>query len=284
MRVRFLVNPSAGKGKTAKRWEGMFEGKGLDVLLCPEPGMIAAKTKKAVKDGVGRLILVGGDGSLNHALNALGREKMELGIIPTGSGNDFARTAGIEHAPPEHYLKPCNTLRVDVGKVDGRLFANIFGSGFDADVAKGMQESKLKGDLGYLSSVLKTLGSFKSPRVTVELDAEKLELETMTVSVGNGRYHGGMFMLTPFADLYDGELDLCLVRKISKLRFVFLIPSSTKGKHVKVTDAVSMRRFKRMKLSFSRPVYYHVDGEVSDKPLQEMKLEILPKALSIVIP
>ncbi|MBD3285264.1 YegS/Rv2252/BmrU family lipid kinase [candidate division WOR-3 bacterium] len=284
MKVRFLVNPSAGKGRTAKRWSSLFEGKGLDVRVCPEHGMIAEKTKKALHDEVDRLVIVGGDGSMNHALNAFNGADVELGVVPTGSGNDFARTAGIEFTPPERYLEKCSLRRVDVGKVQNRLFINIFGSGFDADVAKGMQESSIKGDLGYLASVLKTLGRFRSPKVTVQTDRERIELEVMTVSVGNGRYHGGMFMLTPSADITDGELDLCLVRKISKTRFVFLIPKSTKGRHVEVTDVVSMHRFKRMKVAFSRKVYYHVDGEMSDTPLSEMRLSILPNAQTIVVP
>lgn len=283
-RVRFLINPSAGKGKTRKVWRKMFAGKGLDVRICEEKGMIDRFTREAVQEGLDRIVLVGGDGSINSAVNALDGAHVEIGVIPTGSGNDFVRTAEVETALPERFLEPCSIRRIDLGQVDGRLFVNIFGSGFDADVARGMQFSSLKGDLGYFVSVLRTLGSFKSPTVTVETDKDKLELETMTVSVGNGRYHGGMFMLTPDADLYDAELDLCLVRKISKLRFLLLIPSSVKGKHVEVTDAVSMHRFRRMKLTFSRLVYYHVDGEVSERPHRELELSVLPKALAFVHP
>lgn len=279
-----MINPSAGKGKTGKCWKDMFEGKALDVCLCEEPGMIERATRRAVKEGVDRLIIVGGDGSLNTALNALSGADVELGTIPTGSGNDFARTAGVEFAPPEHYLEPCNLSRIDLGKADDRLFANIFGSGFDADTARRMQLSGIKGDLGYLVAVLRTLRVFESPRVTVETDRERLELEVMTVSVGNGRYHGGMFMLTPTADLADGELDLCLVRKISKLRFLRLIPTSFKGKHVEVTDVVSMHRFRRMKLSYSRPVHYHIDGEVSPHAVSELEISVLPDALTFVLP
>lgn len=284
MKVRFLINPSAGKGKTRKRWPEMFEGKGLDYRVCEERGMIEHHTREAVEQGVTRLVIVGGDGSLNTALNSLQGADIELATIPTGSGNDFGRTAGVKEVEPECYLEPLNTRRVDIGKVEDRLFANIFGSGFDADVARGMQLSSIKGDMGYLVSVLRTLNVFTSPHVVVEMDRERVELDVMTASVGNGRYHGGMFMLTPDADLYDGELELCLVRKISKLRFISLIPKSVKGKHVEVTDVVSMHRFKHMKLTYSRPVYYHIDGEVSPTPLQEIEISLLPKALSFVIP
>lgn len=284
MKVRYLVNPSAGKGKTAKVWHKLFEGKNLDVVLCQERGMIDAYTRQALADGVTRLVVVGGDGSLNAALNALDGADIELAAVPTGSGNDFVRTAGVEKVEPERYLEPCSIRRIDLGKVQERLFINIFGSGFDADVAKQMQRSRVKGDMGYLVSVLRTLNVFASPKVTVQIDREKVELEVMTVSVGNGRYHGGMFMLTPFADLADGELDLCLVRKIPKLRFLSLIPSSIKGRHVEVTDVVSTRRFSSMKLTYSRPVYYHVDGEPSDEALSEIEISILPGALSFVIP
>ncbi len=246
--------------------------------------MIERFTKQAVVEGVERLVVVGGDGSLNTALNALSEADIELGTIPTGSGNDFARTAGVKFFEPERYLEPCNLRRIDLGKVNDRLFINIFGSGFDADTARRMQLSGIKGDLGYLVAVLRTLGTFRSPTVTVQTDRERLELETMSISVGNGRYHGGMFTLTPDADLADGELDLCLVRKISKLRFISLIPSSFKGKHVEVTDVVSMHRFRRMNLAFSGPVYYHVDGEVSSEPFKELQISVLPRALTFVVP
>ncbi|MBA7628541.1 Diacylglycerol kinase [subsurface metagenome] len=284
IKVRFLINPSAGKGKTRKRWPKFFAGKDLDFRVCEEAGMIERFTREAVAEGVERLVVVGGDGSLNTALNALSGADIELGTIPTGSGNDFARTAGVEFFEPERYLEPCNLRRIDLGKANDRLFINIFGSGFDADTARRMQLSGIKGDLGYLVAVLRTLGTFRSPTVTVQTDRERLELETMSISVGNGRYHGGMFMLTPDADLADGELDLCLVRKISKLRFISLIPSSFKGKHVEVTDVVSMHRFRRMKLAFSGPVYYHVDGEVSSEPFKELQISVLPRALTFVVP
>jgi diacylglycerol kinase (ATP) len=286
MKVRFLVNPSADKGKTAKRWKRMFEGRGegLDVCVCEEPGDLERAAKNAIDEGVERLVIVGGDGSLNIAVNAIGDRKVELGVLPTGSGNDFARTACVDLVPPERYLEPCKARRIDIGTVGERRFINIFGSGFDADVAKGMQKSSLKGDLGYLTSVLGTLRIFRSPTVIVQTDREDLRLATMSVSVGNGKYHGGMFMLTPDADLADGELDLCLVRKIPKLRFLTLIPTSFKGRHVEIKDAVSMHRFHRMRLTFSHPVYYHVDGEVSDQTHSELQIKILPKALSFVIP
>jgi len=284
VKVRFLVNPSAGKGKTRKRWRRMFEGKGLDVRLCAEPGRLGREAGQAVRDGVTRLVVVGGDGSLNAAVNAIRGSRMELAVIPTGSGNDFARMFQIPLLPPERYIEPCNLRRVDLGRVGERLFVNIFGSGFDAEVAKGMQESSLKGDLGYLAAVLRTLMNFRSPRVLVRTDRERLTARTMTVSVGNGRYHGGMFMLTPFAELDDAELDLCLVRRISKSRFLALIPSSLKGRHVEHTDVVSMHRFRRMELHFSRPVYYHVDGEVSPRPLERIEISVLPKALAFVVP
>jgi len=284
MKVRFLINPSADKGRTSKRWPEFFEGKGLDYRVCEELGMIERFTKQAVKEGVERVVIVGGDGSLNTAVNALGGADLQIGVIPSGAGNDFAHTAGVKFAPPERYLDPCNLRRIDLGKVDDRLFANIFGSGFDADAARERQLSGIKGDLGYLVAVLRTLRVFESPRVAVETDRERLELEVMTVSVGNGRYHGGMFMLTPTADLADGELDLCLVRKISKLRFLRLIPTSFKGKHVEVTDVVSMHRFRRMKLSYSRPVHYHIDGEVSPHAVSELEICILPRALTFVVP
>jgi len=284
MGVRFLVNPSAGKNKTRKVWRKMFAGKGFDVRICEQKGMLDTYTREAVNEGVNRLVVVGGDGSLNTVINALDGADVEIGVIPTGSGNDFVRTAGVRKVDPERYLGQCNLRRIDLGNVEGRLFVNIFGSGFDADVARGMQLSSLQGDLGYLASVLRILKVFRSPVVKIETDRESMELATMTVSVGNGRYHGGMFMLTPFANLTDGELDLCLVRKIPRLRLLVLIPTSLNGKHVEVRDVVSMHRFRRMKLTFSHPVYYHVDGEVSVAPRSEIEISILPEALTVVMP
>jgi diacylglycerol kinase (ATP) len=284
VKVRFLVNPSAGKGQTGKRWKKIFTDKGLDVRVCEEMGMLATCTREAVDDKVGRIVVVGGDGSLNTVINSVDRFDIQLGIIPTGSGNDFVRTAGIPFKEPEHYLNPCNPRRIDLGKADDRFFINIFGSGFDADVAKGMQETRLPGDLGYFVSVLRTLRVFQSPLVTVETDRESLELETMTVSVGNGQFHGGMFMLTPWAQLDDGELDLCLVRKIPKMRFLSLIPTSITGKHVNIKDIVSIHRFKKMKLYYSHPVYYHLDGEPSAKKVEHVEISLKPEALTFVYP
>jgi len=284
VRTRFLVNPSAGKGRTGKKWKHWFAGKNLDVELCSKAGQIKEATRRALAEGVDRLILVGGDGSLNSALNAIDNANVELGVIPTGSGNDFVRSIGVTMVEPETYLKPCNVRRIDIGQANGVRFINIFGSGFDAEVARAMRASSLKGDLGYFVSVLRTLSKFNSPEVKVKTDTQTLHLETMTISVGNGRYHGGMFMLTPNAELTDAQLDLCLVKKLPKLRFLFLLPTAIKGKHTEITDLVLMHRFRQMKLSFSHPVYYHVDGEVSDKAFREIELSVIPKAINFVTP
>lgn len=287
MSAVIIINPVAGKGKAVKLWERLSKKvkSRIELFFSQYPGHIMKIAKEMLRKKIKRIILVGGDGSVNEAANALVNTQGEIGVIPAGSGNDFIKMFGMKLFDMESYITSPRVVKIDTGLVnEKRYFVNIFGAGFEANVAKKMRESKFKGTAAYIDSVLKTLKEFKPPKMYMNVDGRELEAEPVIASVGNGRYHGSIFKLTPFAEINDGFLDVCVVKSLSKPRFLFYVPKAVKGTHYWIKRYVCMLRGKRVRIKFDKPVYYQLDGEVSNNPQKEFFLRILPSSLRVVLP
>ncbi len=291
MKIAFVINPEAGKGNTKAVWNRLKERVKSKVkekiieIFSEYPGHIIEIVRSLLKEGIRRIVVVGGDGSLNEAINGAYGKKAEIGIIPTGSGNDFVKMLGFKKVGIKEYIGTEKTIEVDGVLVNNhRFFINIFGIGFEARVAKKMRESKFKGDLAYLDAVFKTLKEFKPVHMRINIDGYVIDTEPVIASAGNGRFHGGMFVLTPFAELNDGLIDFCIVKKLSKPKFLFYIPKAVKGTHYRIKRYVKILKGRFIKILCSEPLYYEMDGEVSENPEKEFVLKIFPKAFKILLP
>ncbi len=291
--VKFIVNPVSGNGRTGKilpSLVGLARKLGMEFDLqltrAPEHATELAMEHASEFDVV---VAVGGDGTVNEVAAGAIRSDKAMGVIPTGTGNDFSRAIGRLKNLQEyiHRVVAGKVKSIDVGmlSVKGRdlVFVNGIGIGFDAEVAReSMNVRRLKGLSRYLYSVVKTLYRYKSTQMRIKLGERIIEGKTFLVAIGNGVSAGGGFLLTPNAELNDGLLDACVVSDVSAGRVLRLIPSVLKGTHGRHPE-VTFGKSGRIVIESEAPVSIHRDGEVPLEKFESFEMRVEPSSLKIVI-
>lgn len=313
MRYAFILNPAARSGRAVRLRRPLAEG-------CRARGMAArfAETRApgdadalaaalAVEADV--VVAVGGDGTVSEVAAGLlwaGRTRAALGVVPAGTGNDFAAHFGLPARIPAalDVLRAARRAPLDVlhlrGASDGpdgprpwaRVVVNGLGIGFDAAAAAGAARFKrFGGHLAYLASVLTLLRTWQAPPVRVALAEAPAgpprplwEGPAFLIEIGNGSSVGGGFRLTPAADPADGRLDVCLVREVPVRRVLQLLPRVFWGGHVGAPE-VTMARGTRVTVEALGPLLpAHLDGEDLPGGLRRLDVSLLPGVLSLVTP
>ncbi len=227
------------------------------------------------------IIVIGGDGTLNEVVNGLcDPDKVTLGLIPSGSGNDFAKATGISTVPEEAIQTIINCtdeqkVSVNYGEIQAAGRSHRFliscGCGFDSDVCVGVQTTKLKpmlnkiglGKLTYtLVALMKLIKmSTFTAHFTIDGDIEADMDKIFFLTAMNTIYEGGGYMFCPEASPSDDKLDFLTVNSITRKRIIPLLPKAKKGKHLGARG-IDIRPISSVVMSFSRPVNVHTDGEV----------------------
>ncbi|MCL6592446.1 MAG: diacylglycerol kinase family lipid kinase [Alicyclobacillus sp.] len=256
MHYHFVVSEQAGRGRARKVWQQLADylnhlaDHGRSVRYSVSA---AGEPIPALPQGESVLVAVGGDGSVHHAAQFAVREQLPLGIIPAGTGNDFARTLGIPVQPQaalDHLLSG-RPEAVDVAAAGERLFVNAAGFGVDAYVVHFIERHrwlKRRGSLGYALSLPVALLRYRPVTFAVELDGQEEQFHDVTLLViANGpRFAGGM-QLVPDAHVMDGELDLIVAHELSKTGLLRLFPRVYQGTHI-LHPAVTLRRARRIRI------------------------------------
>jgi diacylglycerol kinase family enzyme len=216
-----------------------------------------------------------------------------LGVVPIGSGNDFAHAIGV-HEKADIALMHALTgapKSIDLGLLvdeTGRreYFDNTLGIGFDAVVTiRSHKLPVVRGFLMYLTAVIQTIIlNFDPMQLKIETDSEKWEMPTVMLTVCNGPREGGGFLVAPEARNDDGLFHYATIRKISRLMMFRLVPEVMKGTHGKFKQ-VKIGTCQKLALSSDRPMYIHADGEIYTSfgsNLRKLTLELLPGALKVV--
>jgi len=170
-----------------------------------------------------------------------------------------------------------------LGKLNEKYFVNFCSIGLDALIAQEANKIKkyFSSTYAYVIGVIKALNKFRSLKVDLVIDDKKYEEEIMLVAVCNGSYYGGGMKIAPQAELSDGKFDICIVRKMSKLKLLFLFPTIFKGKHIKYKE-VKMYRGKDVQVFSKCNMNVNADGEiVNNRPI---KFEALHKKIEVIIP
>ncbi len=287
--VRFLLNPAAGRGTGAAhihRLRILASRAGAGLVSSKSAADLAEQARRAVADGVLRLVVAGGDGTLHHVAQGLAGTDCALGVVPLGSGNDLAGTLGI---PPE--LEPAVQLaltgpvrRIDLARVGETLCIGYAGVGFDSEVTRFANEVKrLRGPLIYLYSVIHTLATFQPPGMRVEYDGGTFEGKAMFVVAANLPRFGGGMKIAPEARIDDGLLDLVIVREISKPTLLSVFPRVYTGRHV-THPAVILVRTARVTITLDRDMTIYGGGEpVRPAPAGvPITVEAVPRALAVI--
>ncbi|MFU8773926.1 MAG: diacylglycerol/lipid kinase family protein, partial [Anaerolineales bacterium] len=270
-KIRVIANPSAFMGN-AWRWISdlrpiieEFGGADWSGTVYPTHAMEIAR--KSAKDGYDLIIAVGGDGTVHEIINGLMEFPFErrphLGIVPLGSGNDFAHNIGMQNRP-ELALRQILTgkpLKIDVAHLSDNLgrqeyWNNTMGIGFDGTVAiRTRSISVVRGFMMYLVAVLQTiLLNHEAPHLTIVTDLESWEEHKLMLALCNGSREGGGFFVAPDARVDDGWLDYVTIDKVSRLMMLRLIPEVMKGTHTRFPQ-VKTGKFKKMEIQSDRPLY-----------------------------
>ena len=296
---RVILNPAAGHGYGARvepKLRQGLEAERIDyeMVWTDGPWHAAELAERACADGCEMIIAAGGDGTVNEIINGLmkapqGTGRRRLGIIPAGSGSDFATGIGL----PTDLQEACGqiasgqTMTVDIGRVtvpgqEPRYFGNVVGIGFDGAVlVETLKMKRLRGLALYLPAVLKTIFmNFKAPQMTIEYDGVKIEQPTMLVSIANGFREGGGFLIAPDAKPDDGLFDVVIADEVSQLTMLGLIPHFLRGSHVDL-DPISIVQAKQVTVSSPDGLIAHVDGEVLCLSAPSIRCEMLPGALEV---
>lgn len=305
MEKQFLiVNPIAGRGAAGKAIPEIEEKlQSLDIqydlVQTEKPGHGIELAAEAVSKGYTSVVAVGGDGTSNEVINGMmhsasqGPITSKFGVLPIGRGNDFSYGMGV----PQDLEKAYQTLvrgltrPIDVGFVkggdypEGRYFGNGIGIGFDTVV--GFESLKLPsfihGTPAYLIAALKTIFLyFNAPLLRINIDGETIEQPCLLVSVMNGRRMGGSFVFAPDSESDDGLLNLCIVRQVTRLQVLGLMPkvmSGTQSEH----EAVSMPAGKHIQIeAINGTLPVHADGETICEAGKKLEVTILQKQLELI--
>ena len=231
------------------------------------------------------IVSVGGDGTINEIINGMPELDMPLGIIPIGSGNDFARSCCIPHDSVSEAIRILiqgDARRLDVGSVNGRFFINAMGLGFEGQVNAVCQRlTKVRGALKYLAGIGIVFLTYR--RVSINLTSTEFSSDgpVFLVSIGNGWNVGGGLQLTPHAQLDDGLLDICFIKAISRWRIISNFSRLTDGT---IRDLPEIQYFRTNSLTIecSKPVPVHADGEQLSHLANKIEICLHPGAQSII--
>jgi diacylglycerol kinase (ATP) len=288
--LKVIYNPTAGRGRArrhVREVEEYLRSRGARADCEPTTGpddlvRIAAESSRA---GYDRVVVCGGDGTLNLALREFDLAKGTLALIPTGSGDDFARVMGI----PRNIRGACDVVldgrvrEVDVALANNLRYLGVAGLGFDSEVAEfANREVKfLRGSAVYLYAIFRVLPKFTPRPVRIRSEAGTRDVRIMFAAVGNSRQYGGGIRITPDAIVDDGLLDLCIVHETTRGQLLKTLPKAYTGAHVK-SPFVEMSRGREVHFESEQAMAVYADGE----PLTRTPVSfgVAGERLKIVVP
>jgi diacylglycerol kinase (ATP) len=290
-RTFLIMNPAAGRGGIRASLPAIretFASRGVtEFQETTTAGEEAILAQRAIAAGAKILVAVGGDGTCSQIANAIvaSDSSCALAVVPAGTGNDFAKTIGVQRCRPEQIAELISRVtpsRIDVGSIDGRYFLNSCGFGFDASVLDASNRvTFLKGDAVYIYSALKQLFSYKGLEVSADRIGPRHLGRMLMVTVSNGRYLGGAFRIAPHASVTDGKLDVCFFNDSNVFQRVRLFAGALRGAHLGL-PSVRSGAVSELTLTFSTAPAMELDGELRVARSPKVRLTCVPQVLSVI--
>ena len=294
--IHLFLNPTAGRGRAGRRQPRILElldqsGAKVEYHESRSVGDLETRVMLQVDEGATHIVVAGGDGSVHEAVNGIMRSQKNaaLGVIPTGTGNDFAKACDIplnwEHATrllADRISAEGTPRKIDVGRFNDRFFANGAGIGFDAKVTRIAQSIKLPiGDLVYLLAIFRTMiGGIASPQLRITAEDYVWDGPLTLAAISNGPWVGGMFHIAPMADNSDNIMDLLIVKPVTRRRILTLLPKLMNGEHMNESEIVH-QPVTTLSINAEQPIPSHLDGEVQALQMK-FKITVLPGALDLL--
>jgi YegS/Rv2252/BmrU family lipid kinase len=298
----FLVNPASANGSTGRRWPELARraaARGLtgEALLSERPGHLSELAREAVAGGATSLVVVGGDGTVHEVVDGLASTgaggRVELGVVPLGTGRDFARSLRI----PKRLDDALDVVRdgrlrtVDIGRatymrgdVEAHAhFANFAGAGISGAIADRANRTTkaFGGRLSFIWATLAVFSRWQPTEMTVEIDGDGRQVLLLEALAMNGDYTAGGMWVAPEASLEDGTFDVVLIGNFSKAEFTTTFPKIYRGTHVSHAK-VEIVRARELRVDAPTPLPIVLDGE--QPGTTPVRFELLPGALRVRAP
>jgi diacylglycerol kinase (ATP) len=290
VRVIILLNPTAKRGKARRlltRALQVFRQQNVhfEVRESQSPEHLMELARGAREEKPDLIVSAGGDGTHHYVINGLFKSEVPLGLLPLGTGNDFAKGLGMPmdlHAAAAALVNG-QIREIDLAQVGGALYGCIAGVGFDSTVTRYANDHArwLSGPLAYTWSLLRCMSEYRPQQLEIIADGESFSGEVLFAVVGNNSSYGGGIRLAPHAKLDDGILDICIVPYLSRFELLRWVRRAYRGEHlnhprIKYLQArkITLRATSRMEL--------FGDGEF----LQELPatIQVVPRALRVIAP
>ncbi len=289
MKYLIILNPTSQHGK-AFELKGSLEStlKNLELDFTFHVSSSAADVVETVKKNIDKytnFISFGGDGTIHSIANILVNTDKNIGCIPMGSGNDIARNLNIplEMETACRALKTCRIKRIDMGLINSKYYyLAVSGAGFDSVVNDLANNTKfpIKGPAKYTYAVYKTLLTYSSKKFHIKYDGVERTIDAMFLVVGNMASYGGGMKITPNASPEDGILDVCIIKRMSKLHFIKIFPSVFKGEHI-ADEFVEYFQAENVEIASDYNFSVFADGEYMCK--LPAKFEVVKKSLNFIV-
>ncbi len=296
-KILFFINPvSGGKSKLQleKRIIKKCEQKNIafEILFTVADGDYDFLRNKIEKDIITDIVICGGDGSLSPIISTLLNTKINIGIIPLGSGNGLAKTAGIPKSFDKAFdiIFNGNSSYVDAFIINDQLSCHVCGLGFDAKVAHEFSKQRTRGLSTYTKQAFKHFFSIQSYVFQIEADDIQFKIEAFLICIANSNQFGNNFKIAPRASLCDGLLDIVIIKKTNKFRLVLSFAKqilSGQIKNIKAPDFykkdILYFQTDKIKIKNLEMAPLHIDGDPA-QTFKEFSFEILPSAYKLIKP
>jgi diacylglycerol kinase (ATP) len=239
------------------------------------------------------VLIFGGDGTVHRHLPLLHRQEIPMQVVPTGSGNDFAKALGVRsvgmalHAWQQFCADQKNVKEIDLGVIRAgdqeTFFCCVAGGGMDAEANARANRMPpwLKSRGGYVLAALQSLIAFKPAEMTISAEGRKIRRSVFFIAVGNARSYGGGMKVTPQATLDDGLLDVCVVSKMNKLKLLCWVPTIFFGQHLRLKQ-VEYFKTRQVAIEADRKLDLYADGEYAGQtPVQ---IGLIARGLRVIVP
>ena len=288
-RIFFIVNPISGSGKQ-RTIEALIE-KHLDLNLysfkvgfTEYRGHATELAREAVSDGANIVVAVGGDGTVNEVGRALVGTETTLAIIPTGSGNGLARHLRL----PMNFRKAINVInrakrkKIDTATLNNQFFVSVAGIGFDAYIARRFDQTKKRGFISYFNIATSSYRKYKPRSYRISVDGRVIKRKALLISFANSSQFGNNASIDPGAEIDDGLINVCIVRKIPLWKVTLITPLFFLKKFDK-TPFVEIIKGREVIVKRKKGKYIHLDGD-PEKEGKSFIIKVHPLSLQVVVP
>ncbi|HEX7185685.1 MAG TPA: diacylglycerol kinase family protein [Thermoanaerobaculia bacterium] len=291
MKSRIIVNPNAGSVEDIGELKAVLGQKpGTEIRFTEREGHAEELAREALEGGAELIVAAGGDGTLNEVINGMSADfgRARLGLLPLGTGNDFARTIRVpaDLEPALAVLQEGRTQRIDVARAvlrsRSRYFLNMSAGGFSGVVSEKADEAKDRwGPLAYMRGAIGAWPELQAFETSITLNsAETLRIETYNVVISNGRFVASGIPVAPQAEIDDGLLDVMIAPATTIPQLALLVPQVLLGLHLD-SDLLIFRKATRIEIESEPSMGFNVDGELLGE--EPALFEVLPRALEVVV-